>query len=129
MPAASFAGAALILSLLAVSVAEAQPQRPPRDFNIVFFSAPSCSHCLPVYRVLSDFVREHRQRANLAGFNVEASPEEARRYGIDRMPMVVVFSRNGQVLFRVAGGDPTTVRNLQISLNSLIRSPKRGDYP
>lgn len=128
MPAASVE-AALVLSLLAVSASAAQPQRSPRDLNIVLFSAPSCSHCRPVYRVLSDFVREHRQRVNLAGFNIEATADEARQYGVDRIPTVIVFSRSGQVLFRIAGGDPTAVRNLQNTLHSLIRSPQLGDYP
>jgi thiol-disulfide isomerase/thioredoxin len=63
---------------------------------IVQFSTPSCGPCRTARPHLEEAAR--RAGAAFGQVDVAARPEVARRYGIRRVPTIVVAGRSGRVL-------------------------------
>lgn len=59
---------------------------------VVDFMASWCSPCFVLGPILEKLAEEYKDKFILAKVNIEAAPLAAKKFGVDRIPMVVLFN-------------------------------------
>jgi thioredoxin 2 len=82
------------------------------------FWAPWCGPCRMVAPVLGDLSKELAGKLKVVKLNVDDNPQTARRYGVQGIPLLVLF-KDGREVDRVVGAVPksTLTARLQPHLN------------
>ncbi|MDI6603207.1 MAG: thioredoxin [Patescibacteria group bacterium] len=75
---------------------------------LVDFWALYCSPCLVLSPILEKIAEEYRDKFILAKVNIDAAPLTAQKYGIDRIPTVILF-KNGFTISGFLGVRPEPV--------------------
>jgi thioredoxin 2 len=70
--------------------------------------APWCGPCRMVSPALEALARSHAGRVKLVKVNVDASPQTARRFGVQGIPTLLVL-HHGEVVSRQTGAAPEHV--------------------
>ena len=70
--------------------------------------APWCGPCKMVSPALEALARSHAGKVKLVKINVDASPQTARRFGVQGIPTLLVLHR-GEVIARQTGAAPEHV--------------------
>jgi thioredoxin 2 len=70
--------------------------------------APWCGPCRMVSPALEALARSHAGRVKLVKVNVDASPQTARRFGVQGIPTLLVL-HHGEVISRQTGAAPEHV--------------------
>ena len=93
--------------------------------SVLFFTASWCEPCRAVYPVLKHFADRHGRAVRLVPVDFDRFPEEAARWGVNEIPVVIVISRGGALLLRSEGADRETLRSLEAGLERLLRRAKK----
>jgi thioredoxin 2 len=72
---------------------------------LVDFWAPWCGPCKMVSPAVEAMGREHRGRLKVVKLDVDTAPEVSERFGIQGIPLLVLF-RNGEEVDRLVGAVP-----------------------
>jgi thioredoxin 1 len=75
---------------------------------LVDFWAPWCAPCKMVAPIVIDLAREFAGRAVVAKLDVDDHPRAAGRYGVQSIPMLLIF-KNGKVVDQIVGAQPANV--------------------
>ena len=71
----------------------------PEPVQILFFNSKTqnCDYCEQTYQLLSEIVELSDQMA-LESYDIEADPEVAKRYKVERVPGIVIASRKDNIV-------------------------------
>jgi thioredoxin-like negative regulator of GroEL len=100
-----------------------------QELTILFFTAPWCGPCKAVSPVLERFARKHRGRVKLVPVDYDHAADEARRWEVEDIPVVIVLSAQGKLLLRADGAARETATHLEASLEALLKSSRQRKKP
>ncbi len=95
--------------------------KPAPDITILFFTASWCEPCRAVDPVLEKFARKHERSVKLLAIDFDQAREEAARWDVREIPVVIVVSDQGKILLRCDGASRETLRTLESALEDLAR--------
>lgn len=127
----------LVIALLVVALAlplqgnansatakhRAQKQASP-ELTILFFTAPWCEPCRAVRPLLDEFVQKNGKAAKLVLVDFDHAPDEALRWDVEKIPVVIVISARGNLMMRCDGADRQALDALRSGLEKLATSLK-----
>jgi thioredoxin 1 len=94
---------------------------PVADLTIVFFTASWCEPCHAVQAILEKFARKHPKEVQLIPVDFDQSPDEAVRWEVREIPVVILLSKQGKILLRADGAERETLRNLPLALEDTLK--------
>jgi thioredoxin 1 len=92
--------------------------------TILFFTASWCEPCRAVSPLLENFVHKNKKRVKLVAVDFDRAKAEAARWGVREIPVVIVLSPQGKVLFRCEGAEQRVLVVLEPALENLLKSPE-----
>jgi thioredoxin 1 len=98
----------------------AQKDRPVAGMTILFFTASWCEPCHAVQPILEKFARKHPKEVRLVPVDFDQNPNEAARWEVREIPVVILLSSQGKILLRADGADRETLRNLSLALEGTL---------
>jgi thioredoxin-like negative regulator of GroEL len=99
----------------------ATKDHPVADLTILFFTAPWCEPCHAVQPILDKFAHKHPKEVRLVPVDFDDSPDEAARWEVREIPVVILLSDQGKILLRADGADRETLRNLPLALEDTLK--------
>jgi len=127
--------AGLLTLFLATSYPEAMPptlpateDRPVAELTILFFTASWCEPCHAVQAILEKFVHKHPKEVRLVPVDFDHSPDEAARWEVREIPVVILLSKQGKILLRADGAERETLKNLSGALESTLKRAHERSY-
>lgn len=93
------------------------------DLTILFFTASWCEPCHAVQPILEKFARKHPKEVRFVPVNFDRSPEEAARWDVRTIPVVILISEQGEILLRADGAERETLRTLPLALEDALKRP------
>jgi len=105
----------------------ATEDHPVPNVTILFFTAAWCEPCHAVQPILEKFARKHSKEVRLVPVDFDHSPDEAARWEVREIPVVILISDQRKILLRADGAERETLRNLPSALEeTLKRAHERG---
>jgi len=127
--------AGLLTLFLATSYPEAMPptlpateDRPVAELTILFFTASWCEPCHAVRAILEKFAHKHPKEVRLVPVDFDQSPDEAARWEVREIPVVILLSKQGKILLRADGAERETLKNLSGALESTLKRAHERSY-
>jgi len=93
------------------------------DVTILFFTAPWCEPCHAVQPILEKFAYKHPKEVQLVPVDFDRSPDEAARWDVRKIPVVILISKEGKILLRADGAERETLRTLPSALEDALKGP------
>ena len=112
--------ALLVLSQVLPLAPSSQPDRRPPDLTLMFFTASWCGPCKSVEPILKQAVSKHHPRAGLLVIDYDTAATEVERWGVEEIPVVIVLSGSGRILFRAEGASADTLRDLEAGIKRAL---------
>jgi thioredoxin-like negative regulator of GroEL len=103
------------------SALAATKDHPVADLTILFFTASWCEPCHAVQPILEKFAHKHPKEVELVPVDFEHSPDEAARWEVHQIPVIILLSNQGKILLRADGADRETLRNLASALEDTLK--------
>lgn len=106
------------------SAAAAPPttkEHPVAHLTILFFTAPWCEPCHAVQPILEKFASKHPKEVRLVPVDFDQSREEAARWDVHDIPVVILLSSQGTILLRADGAERETLRSLSSALEDALK--------
>jgi thioredoxin-like negative regulator of GroEL len=103
------------------STLPATEDHPVAELTILFFTASWCEPCHAVQPILEKFARKHPKEVQLVPVDFDHSPDEAARWEVHEIPVVILLSKQGKILLRADGAERETLRNLSLALESTLK--------
>ena len=103
------------------STLPASKDHPVADLTILFFTASWCEPCHAVQPILEKFARKHPKEVRFVPVDFDQSPDEAARWEVREIPVVILLSNQGKILLRADGADRETLRNLPMALEGTLK--------
>ena len=94
---------------------------PAADLTILFFTASWCEPCHAVQPILEKFAQRHPKQVRLVSVDFDRSREEATRWEVHNIPVVILLSSQGKILLRAEGGERETLRSLSSALEDALK--------
>jgi thioredoxin 1 len=91
------------------------------DMTILFFTASWCEPCHAVQAILEKFARKHPKEVRLVLVDFDQSPDEAARWEVREIPVVILLSKQGKILLRADGAERETLKSLALALESSLK--------
>jgi thioredoxin 1 len=92
------------------------------DLTILLFTASWCEPCHAVQPILEKFTQKHPKEVRLVLVDFDRSPEEAARWGVRKIPVVILISKEGKILLRADGAERETLRTLPSALEDAFKA-------
>jgi len=93
------------------------------DVTILFFTASWCEPCHTVQPILETFARKHPKEVRFVPVDFDRSPEEAARWDVRTIPVVILISKEGKILLLADGAERETLRTLPLALEDALKRP------
>jgi thioredoxin 1 len=93
------------------------------NLTIVFFTASWCEPCHAVQPILEKFTRKHPKEVRFVPIDFDHSPDDAARWDVHKIPVVIVISKEGKILLRADGAERETLRTLPSALEDALKGP------
>lgn len=93
------------------------------DLTILFFTASWCEPCHAVQSILEKFARKHPKEVRFVPVDFDHSPDEAARWDVRAIPVVILISEQGEILLRADGAERETLRTLPSALEDALKRP------
>jgi thioredoxin-like negative regulator of GroEL len=115
----------IILSTLPIprpaSAPPAGKDQAAADLTILFFTASWCEPCHALQPILEKFTRKHPKDVWLVPVDFDRRPDEAARWDVRKIPVVILISKEGKVLLRADGAERETLRTLPSVLEDALK--------
>jgi thioredoxin-like negative regulator of GroEL len=105
----------------AVSTLPATEDHPVAELTILFFTASWCEPCHAVRAILEKFAHKHPKEVRLVPVDFDQSPDEAARWEVREIPVVILLSKQGKILLRADGAERETLKSLSLALESTLK--------
>jgi thioredoxin-like negative regulator of GroEL len=105
----------------AAAAPPATKDHPVAGLTILFFTAPWCEPCHAVQPILEKFAGKHPKEVQLVPVDFDQSREEAARWDVHDIPVVILLSQQGKILLRADGAERETLKNLSSALESSLK--------
>jgi len=123
------------VALLTIILGAISPRCPPStlqagkdqavaNLTILFFTASWCEPCHAVQPILEKFTRKHPKEVRFVPVDFDRSPEEAARWDVHEIPVVILISKEGKILLRADGAERETLRTLPSALEDALKQPR-----
>ena len=96
--------------------------QPVPNLTILFFTASWCEPCHVVQPILEKFTQKHPKEVRLVPIDFDRSPDEAARWDVRKIPVVILISKEGKILLRADGAERETLRSLPSALEDALRA-------
>jgi thioredoxin 1 len=93
------------------------------NLTILFFTASWCEPCHAVQPILEKFTHKHPKEVRLVPVDFDRSPDEATRWDVRKIPVVILISKEGKILLRADGAERETLRTLPSALEDALKGP------
>jgi thioredoxin 1 len=103
------------------SALPATKDHPVADLTILFFTASWCEPCHAVQPILEKFAGKHPKEVQLVPVDFDRSPDEAARWEVREIPVVILLSNQGKILLRADGADRETLKSLPLALEDTLK--------
>ena len=92
------------------------------SLTILFFTASWCEPCHAVQPILDKFTRKHPKEVRLVPVDFDRSPEEAAHWDVRQIPVVILISKEGNILLRADGAEREILRTLPAALEDALKA-------
>lgn len=96
---------------------------------LVEFWAPWCGPCKMFSPILDQIEQEYGDKLRMIRVNTEDNPKLSKRMGIEAIPTVMLFNKEGRLKKRLTGARPKSAMENEISRVLLLDSPKTDEAP
>ena len=93
-----------------------------QNLTILFFTASWCEPCHAVQPILEKFASKHPKEVRLVPVDFDRSPDEAARWDVHKIPVVILISKEGKILLRADGAERETLRTLPSALEDALKA-------
>jgi thioredoxin 1 len=93
------------------------------NLTILFFTASWCEPCHALQPILEKFTQKHPKEVRLVPVDFDRSPDEAARWDVRKIPVVILISKEGKILLRADGAERETLRTLPSALEDALKGP------
>jgi thiol-disulfide isomerase/thioredoxin len=106
--------------MIVLAAASGDDRSAPPRLSVLFFTAPWCGPCRPIYPIVSEFQKKHETAVKVFYVDFDTNRADTERWSVTEIPVVIAIGADGTLLLRVDGASRETLRLLPESLEKAL---------